>query len=511
MHLHIDCQFGMAGDMLLAALVDAGADREEIVAILDAIPLEGYRLDCRRTTRGGIAAMLADVEDLTGCDCGHHRHNHGQGHAHDHGHEHHHGHDHDHPHEHDHGDHAHSHGHCGEGDCCGGHHHHHDDGADYDHGHSHASGGPHRHLADLMALLEADVIAPRVKERAARVFRIMAEAEAAVHGETVESVHFHEISGIDTAVDVIGSCIALELLEVDSISASPPSVGSGMLMCEHGIFPVPAPATLEILKSHNVPWRAGGEGERATPTGMALLAGLAESYGDSPEITVTRIGYGAGHREFADSPNLLRAIVGKPGKAAPSERPGGKTIIAESEPEMSGEMIRLSTGEALLPAEIAAMLPGEVATDGDRVVEFRFVVDDMTPEAIAFLCERCLANGALEAYSVPAMMKKGRAGHEVTVLAAPDFAPVVADVLWRESTTFGMRVGERSRLTLSREVRHISVLGHRIRVKLGWRGGKVIRRQPEYEDCRAAALATGRSLLEIFSMAERAVVDKEGL
>ena len=330
----------------------------------------------------------------------------------------------------------------------------------------------------------------------------MAAAEAAVHGETEDTVHFHEISGIDTAVDVISSCLALEQLGIESVSASAPTVGSGMLVCEHGIFPVPAPATLEILKANNIPWRSGGEGERATPTGIALLAGIADRYGDSPEITVTRIGYGAGHREFTDSPNLLRAIVGKPGAAQPGRPGGGKTIIAEVTPELSPEVVAVGDGD-MLPEKMQAMVSGDVAMDGDRVVEFRFVVDDMTAEAVAFLCERCLACGAVEAYAVPAMMKKGRAGQELTVLATPDFAPVVADVLWRESTTFGMRVGERSRLVLARESRRVEVLGHGIRVKLGWRAGVLVRRQPEYEDCRACAMATGRSLLDVFALVER--------
>ncbi len=484
MHLHIDCQFGAAGDMLLAALVDAGADRGAIARTLEAIPLEGFRLECGRVTRGGIAAMLADVTDVSDGA-------HGHAHAHTHDSE-----PHSHHHDHHHHDHNHDHG--------------------SGHAHTHASGGPHRHLSDLLSLLDGDSIPPRAKERAANVFRIMAQAEATVHGQTPDSVHFHEISGIDTAVDVIGTCLALEMLGVDSISASPLTVGSGMLMCEHGIFPVPAPAALEILKTNNVPWRSGGEGERATPTGAALLAGLADSFGASPELTVARIGYGAGHREFSDTPNLLRAIIGKPAAVpdASSERPAsGKTIIAEARAEIPGAVIRVppEDTEALLPAAIAAMLPGDVAEENDRVVEFRFVVDDMTPEAVAFLCERCLAAGALEAYAVPAMMKKGRAGHEVTALARPDFAAVVADTLWRESTTFGMRVWERSRLVLARETRQVRVLGHTIRVKLGWRGGKVVRRQPEYEDCRACALATGRSLIDVFALAERAISEKEGL
>ncbi|MCC8190532.1 MAG: LarC family nickel insertion protein, partial [Planctomycetes bacterium] len=245
------------------------------------------------------------------------------------------------------------------------------------------------------------------------------------------------------------------------------------------------------------------EGERATPTGIALLAGLAETFGPSPEITVTRIGYGAGHRDFPDVPNLVRAIIGKPASAG-AGRPSGGTVIAETRREPSGELVRVRDEASLLPAAIEARLPGEKAAEGDRVAEFRFVLDDMTPEAVAYLCEKCLAGGACEAYALPAVMKKGRAGHEVTVLAAPDLAAAVADIIWRESTTFGMRVGERSRLTLPRETRTVTVLGHTVRIKLGWRGGILIRRQPEFEDCRAAALATGKPLTEMYALAAEA-------
>ncbi len=476
MHMHLDCQFGMAGDMLLAALVDAGADKNAIIDVLRAIPLDNFELSCERTARGGVAAMLADVKDTTGIP------RRGK-HTHDHAHEHHH--DHEHGHEH-------AHGH------------------DHDHGprHSHASDGPHRHLPDLLRLLDAGSISPGVRERAGRVFRIIARAEAAVHGQTLDTVHFHEISGIDTAVDVIGSCVALELLGVDSVSASPVAVGSGMVMCEHGIFPVPAPATLEIMKACNVPWRSGGEGERATPTGVALLAGLVDEFGDAPEITVTRIGYGAGHREFTDAPNLLRAIVGRRGRAEGRRRPeDGGPAGPGPEAAESGELVRLVGEGDMLPEAVAAMLPGKVDDGGDRMVEFRFVVDDMTAEAVGYLCERCFAAGAVEAYAVPAVMKKGRPGHEMTVLAALDAAGTVSEVLWRESTTFGMRVGERSRLTLPRETRTVAVLGHEVRVKIGWRGGAVIRRQPEYEDCRSVALATGLTLDEVFALAKRAAGD----
>jgi uncharacterized protein (TIGR00299 family) protein len=426
MHLHLDCQFGLAGDMLLAALIDAGADPEKILETLRRAIPDDFALACRRVKRSGVAAQLAEVS---------------QGRE-----------------------------------------------------SSGAGEGPHRHLRDLLALLATEDIPARARTRAERIFRIMGEAEAAVHGVSPEEAHFHEISGIDTAVDVIGSCLALELLDIDSVSASAPSVGSGMVMCGHGIFPVPAPATLEILRRHNIPWRAGGDGERATPTGVALLAGLAEDFGPTPGLTVIRIGYGAGQREFSDVPNLLRAVIGRLSPAGEGAVDGGRlrrsnTIIAASEAE---------TGDG------PPLLPDEKAPEGDRVLEFRFVVDDMTPEALAHLCEKCLAAGALDAYVVPAIMKKGRAGHEVTVLAPVGQAGMTVDAIWRESTTFGMRVGERSRLTLARDFRRIDVLGQPIRIKLGWLAGKLIRRQPEYEDCLAAAAAAGEPLIRVFALAGQA-------
>lgn len=440
MHLHIDCQFGIAGDMLLAALIDAGADADVIEKTLASIPLEGFRLHHKRGMRSGISAMFVDVEDNT--------------HAHEH---------------HDEQTHAHTHAH----------------GHDHQHGHDH---GPHRHLSDLLALLESDVIPPRVKERAAKVFRIIGQAEATVHGESIDHVHFHEISGIDTAVDVIGSCLALEMLGIDSITASAPSVGSGMIACAHGLFPVPAPATLEILKTNNMPWRSGGEGERATPTGIGLLAGLVSEFGASPEITVARIGYGAGQRDYQDAPNLVRVIIGKQGSAHTEQSMTTGSIVPVND---------------MLPAVEMKNATLEGGPENDRVAEFRFAVDDMTAESLAYLFEKCFEAGALDAYAISAVMKKSRPGHEVTILARPATAPLIADIIWRESTTFGMRVSELPRLVLEREMRSVNVSGQKIGIKLGWLAGKIVRRQPEYEDCRRAAAALGRPLSEIMLLASR--------
>lgn len=482
MHLHIDCSFGVSGDMLLAALADSGAEIAAIQKALEELSLEDFSITSEKTLRGGLAALHIDVKDDSQCSCGchgHHHHDHDPNHSHDHHHEHgHHGYDHHHDHSHDHGHHEH---------------------------HEHKKSGAHRHLDDLLRLLDPEVLSERVRARAERIFRIIAEAEATVHSVPIDRMHFHEISGIDTAVDVIGTCIALEMLNIDSISASVPAAGTGMIICEHGLLPVPAPATLEILKSRNIPWRAEGDGERMTPTGAALLAGLVDSFGSSPELTVTRIGYGAGTKDFTDAPNLLRVIIGKPAKESRSTKVYSPdlpddTSVAPDMPLDKQILFPPAVGGDSEYLEVAKTLP-------ERIVEFRLLVDDMTPENVAFLQELCLANGALEAYALAATMKKGRLGHEITVLSPTDLAAKIADLLWQNSSTFGIRIRETSRLTLPREFKTVTIDGHKVRIKIGWFGDKIIRRQPEYEDCRAASLATGKPLTEIFRLAAQAALD----
>ncbi len=318
--------------------------------------------------------------------------------------------------------------------------------------------GPARRLADMLSLVEKAPYAQRVKQGAERVFRLLAEAEAAVHGTTAEEVHFHEISGLDTIVDVFGVSLGLEILGVTSITCSPPAVGSGMVSCAHGTFPVPAPATAEILRRHNIPFAWGPvAGEHLTPTAAALLAVNVDRFAAPPSFTVTRIGYGAGSRENDGIPNTLRAMYG------------------------------------------AAMANGE-----DMIVEFRSVLDDMPPFAVADLLDRTLRGGALDAYALHATMKKSRPGVEIVVLAPPARAEEIERLLFTHSTTFGLRRQWLPRRTLQREWLTVQVQGHDIRVKIGYRDGKAIRIQPEYEDCRAASLAADVPLTEIERLAANA-------
>lgn len=445
MHLHFDPSSGAAGDMIVAACLDLGVSFDDLQTRLAALGVEGYHLSAERVQRSGMAATRFVVTDLA--DAKSPGHDHADSHSHDHGHHHHephhnhghsrhHGHDHAHEHPHDHGP-SHGHGHA--------------------HDHQH---GPHRHLKDLLDIVETADLPPVVAERSAAAFRLLAEAEGEVHGKSPDAVHFHEVSGVDTLVDVVGACLALEMLGVTSVSCSPLTVGSGVIPCAHGTLPAPAPATVAILQKRGAPFRqADVQAELLTPTGAALLATLVDSFGACPAMRCDRIGYGAGSREIPGRPNVLRALLG---------------TVADS------------------------------GYQTDAVVEMRTVVDDMTAEAVSVCLEECFRAGALDAYAVPATMKKSRAGLELTVLSAPASADAVRNAFFRHSSTFGLREQSIQRNILSREKVTVHVQGQPIRLKIGRIGGEIIRTQPEFDDARAAAEVLDLPLIRVMREAEAA-------
>lgn len=300
-----------------------------------------------------------------------------------------------------------------------------------------------------------------VREQARRVFTLLAEAEAAVHGVPVESVHFHEISGIDTAVDVLGVCWAMDALGVCSCSATPVSVGGGRIDCAHGVLPVPAPATLEIVRRTGIPIQSGPvERELCTPTGAALLGVLADTFGAEVSGRVCGVGYGAGTAELEGVPNVVRAVL----------------------VEREGE-------------------PGETSGRG-WVCELVTVLDDVTAEETAYALARCLEAGALDAYTVPAGMKKGRMGVEVTVLCEVGEADRLGHLLFRHTGTLGIRRRMVSRSTLDRDTVCVKVAGREVRVKRVLCGGSVVRVKAEYEDCRRVSEVTGISFTAVRREAE---------
>lgn len=292
-HLHIDPFSGIAGDMFLGAMVDLGVDLDAVRAALAKLPVQRpYQITTQRVFRHGIGAvdlkvrLLDQAPAASGDVVGHHKHGHDHDHDHSHDHDHGHSHTHDHPH-HDHG-HSHSHDHP------------------HDHGHH-----PHHHTGyrEIMAMVDQLDTTERGRDRAGRVVTKLAEAEARVHGKTLEDIHFHEVGAVDSIVDMLGSVVAIELFEIDSLSCGPLPISRGFVRCDHGIMPVPAPATAYLME--NLPTvGVDRKGELVTPTGAALAAALCDSFGPPPAMTLRAIGYGAGDREEPDVPNLLRLMLG---------------------------------------------------------------------------------------------------------------------------------------------------------------------------------------------------------
>ncbi len=380
---HFDPFAGSSGDMVLAALADAGAGLDDLAEVLGrALPF-GVELRTERVVRRGIAGTHVDVRVEE-----------------------------EHP--------------------------------------------PHRGLADLLAILEAGELPRRVSERAARTFRALAEAEAAVHGTTPDEVHFHELGAGDTLVDVIGAHWLLHSMAVERATSGPVAVGSGTVTIAHGEMPLPAPATAKLLEG--LPVRPGvNEGELTTPTGAAILKTSCVSFGAVPAMTIERVGYGFGTRKGTAAPNALRVFLGE----------------------------------------------GAAADEGafEEVAVLETTVDDMPGEWVGRLFESLHGQGALEVSTTAVGMKKSRPGVRVTVVAGPDDARLLAEALLRETTTFGVRMRTERRFTLRREHVKVETPWGAVRVKVGRLGGEELHCAPEYEDVRRVAEAARVPLARVHEAA----------
>lgn len=416
--LYLECNMGAAGDMLMAALYELLEDKQGFLDTMNGLGLSGVRLEAQGTSTCGIAGThmavtvhgQEEVEPAAPEAAG-------QAHLHHHGEEHHH---HDHEHEHDHG---HEHGHE--------HHHDHDHGEEHHHHHHHATPGHIGAIIDSLPLPE------EVKTHARGVYDAIAQAEAKAHGCPVGDVHFHEVGALDAVADVVGVCYALYLLRPDRILASPVHVGSGTVRCAHGVMPVPAPATANLLSG--VPIYGGTvRGELCTPTGAALLTHFAQSFGPMPVMTAQVVGVGIGTKQFEQA-NCVRAFLGETADGA------------------NGEILELVCN-----------------------------IDDMTPEALAFACSRLLEQGALDVYVTPGTMKKGRPGHVLTVLCSPDREGEMARHILTETTTNGLRVRRCGKYFLTPGAGQVQTQWGPVRLKLA-QGYGVTHAKPEFED--AAQLA----------------------
>jgi uncharacterized protein (TIGR00299 family) protein len=311
--------------------------------------------------------------------------------------------------------------------------------------HEHA----HRHLSDILKIIDASRLSDAVKERAGDIFRRLAEAEARVHNEPIEKIHFHEVGALDAIVDVVGACIGFELLHVERFACSPLHVGSGTVKMAHGVFPVPPPAVAELLKGVPV-YSTEIRGELLTPTGAAIIRTVCADYGPLPPLRIEATGYGAGAREYDDFPNVLRVMLGDDEHAA------------------------TGTTERLLMIETN--------------------IDDMSPQLFGYVMERALEKGALDCYLTPVQMKKNRPGVLLSILCRQAEREAMTELLFTETTTLGVRYYEVERRALLREVVRVKTAFGEIDVKVARLNGRVVNEMPEYEQCRAAAESAGVAL-----------------
>jgi len=334
--------------------------------------------------------------------------------------------------------------------------HSHEHGAhSHSHEHSHA---PHRSLSAIVEIIRSTPLSDAVKQRAIRAFQMLGEVEAAIHCVPVEKVHFHEVGAVDTIVDIVCAAAGAEALGVDRWLASPLNVGSGTVACQHGTLPVPAPATLALLGDAPV-YAAGEPMERVTPTGAALLRMLDVQYATLPAMRIQKTGYGAGGREMPSQPNLLRLLVGEESSKA--------------------------------------------ATEAIAVIET--VIDDCNPQVLSYVSELLLAAGAWDVYRASVQMKKGRAGVQVTVLCRPDLVPTLQEILFRETTTIGLRWRLENKVALAREFVEVETRWGKVQIKIAsLPSGKIANAAPEYEDCRKIAAEHTVPLKQVMEEAMRA-------
>ncbi len=330
------------------------------------------------------------------------------------------------------------------------------------HGHTHEH-GPSRHLSDIFNLLDASGLDANVREQAKQVFDRLAAAEAKVHNMSKANVHLHEVSGIDSIVDIVGAVIGLAYLEVDAVHASPLSLGRGFVRCAHGLMPVPVPGTMELLRGVPVQ-QTDIPKELVTPTGAALITTLATEFGVMPPMHLTRVGYGAGTRDLAERPNLLRLCLGEKTSGI-----GSDTSHTHAE------------------------------SDNVDIIETN--VDDMSPEITGYVTARLFEAGALDVFLTPIFMKKGRPATQITVLCGTPDRERLITLLLTETTTFGVRLSSASRVKLRRDFTEIETPWGTVHAKQGYLNGTLIKTVPEYEDCKRLAEQHNIPLHQIYTAA----------
>lgn len=431
--LYFDCFSGISGDMTLGALLDLGLDSGAFLHELDKLKVDGYSIEIRKAVKNGITGTDVNVileEDAA--QHGGHEHSHDHEHDHDHGHEHDHHHGHEHSHDHEPHEHEHS-----------------------DHGHSHSHSQQERNLTDIENIINKSDLKPAVKAMSIKIFREIARAEAKVHGKDIREVHFHEVGAVDSIVDIVGSCICIDMLGVERIYASELHEGKGFVRCAHGLLPVPVPAVMEMLGNSGIPLITEDTPfELVTPTGIGILKMTCSAFGKMPPISVEKTGYGMGKRETGRF-NALRAVVG---------------TLYQQESLPNDEISILETN-----------------------------IDNMSPEILGYTMEKLLDSGALDVYYTPIYMKKNRPSVMLSVLARCQDEKKFSDIMFKETSTLGIRVSRSSRYCMNREFVKVNTQYGDVRVKIA-SIGDVRKFAPEYEDCKNIAVKTGLPITKVYEL-----------
>jgi len=422
--LYFDCFSGISGDMALGALLDAGLPLAELTRALGSLALGDGHVHATKVLRTGVSATKFSVHE--------HSHDHASTHSHEHP--------------------APGTLHGTQHEVPSTQHEHHAPGSRHlSHHH------PHRSLPEIFRLIEQAALSVSARDRAKAMFQRLAEAEAAIHQMPVDRVHLHEVGALDSIIDIVGVVFAMEWMGAERIVCSPLNVGGGMVQSAHGLFPVPAPATVKLLGSTPI-YSGAVQKELVTPTGALIASTYASAFGPIPAMTIERIGYGAGDRDDPTTPNVLRVLIGR-------------------EAEQSS---------------------------GERVTVIECEIDDMNPQIFGHVMDKLYAAGALEVFYVPVQMKKNRPGTLLTVVASPEQRTQMTDIIFRETTTIGLRHVDVDRECLERRFVTVQTPVGAVRMKIASRLGQVMNAAPEFEDCAALAAGAGLSVKEVQALAVQA-------
>lgn len=397
--LYYDCFSGISGDMNLAALIDIGVDKDYILKELLKLNFNDYKIEIEKDSRKGIQGTKVNVilnksneyQSIT---------------------------------------------------------HKHENNKEFKHFHE------HRNLKDIENIINSSTLKENVKENALKIFKKVQKAEAKIYGKPLGEIHFHDVGAVDSIIDIVGAAICLDYLKIDKIKASTIEVGSGFAKCEHGMLPLPAPATAEILK--NMPIKSKVSFEATTPTGAAILANYADEFTDEKNFKITKIGYGIGHEDIGDIPNILRVFI--------------------------GEEFEHKEDDYLT----------------DEVLVMECNIDDMNPELYEYVIGLLFDQGALDVYMIPIIMKKQRPAVKLNVLCRIEQEDNIKDIILTNTTTLGFRKYKVNRSMLRREIDKVDTKYGEITVKSAYYKGNKIKSKPEYEECKKAALKNNIAISEVY-------------